>query len=211
MSASCPYLLCTACLALCDWAEDPVVRSKGRHNRERAEQSHPMTHRCVTVNCETVINPLMKLCQACAGRVGLCQRCQKYLSAEEELANAPNPEREAMIDFFTVVVKTYGYAKAHWLFTELHAEELGEHANAAAAMRLDQLDQRLRRPIWTKVLGTNAYALRFCATCSGVPRAAPAILKASGCGHFTTGRSPAFCPVCAAERNLCEGCGSPVG
>ena len=163
-------------------------------------------------------HPLFRICERCSEKEGRCQHCVKFLTAEAEAEAARDEEREALIDFFTQCVKTYGISAARGLF-EARRDELGPAADEVARLDHRDLDgtagrdrdrERLRRPIWKLVLGPDVYRFRWCAECSMIPRRAPEILKAAHCGHWTTGRSPANCPVCAAQKDVCEGCGGPT-
>ena len=162
-------------------------------------------------------HPLFRLCEHCSGKEGRerCQHCLAYLSPEAQARAARDEAREDLIDLFTQCVKGYGIGTARALF-EARRDELGPAAEEVA--RLDHRDidgtggrerdrERLKRPIWTKVLGPNIFRFRFCADCSAMPKRAPAIIRAEHCGHWTTARSPAWCPTCAADKNACECCG----
>ncbi|HTK59750.1 MAG TPA: hypothetical protein VL283_00950 [Candidatus Baltobacteraceae bacterium] len=163
-------------------------------------------------------HPLFRICERCSEKEGRCQHCMKFLTPEAEAEAAKDEAREALIDFFTHCVKTYGIGNARGLF-EAKRDELGPAADEVARLDHRDLDgtgqrdrdrERLRRPIWKLVLGPDVYRFRWCADCSMIPRRAPEILKAAQCGHWTTGRSPSHCPVCAAQKNVCEGCGAPT-
>lgn len=215
MTAACPYLLCAPCLAKRDWATDPVVRTQGVINREKCRSSdesrRSMTHRCAQPGCDCAINPFLKLCRGCAEAIGRCQHCQAYLTAAEEAKAAADEGRLRLLDLFIVARKLYGRAATLDLFDRHRAELGSDDVQAVLLMDHDAVENDpawKRRPIWTKVLGMNVFRLRYCPDCASAPRRAPALAKALLCDHFTTARSPACCPTCAAERNVCEGCGA---
>ena len=200
--------LCEPCRASRDWEDDPVVKTKIALNLQQRDENRRA--RCGT--CRTFIrNPLFQICARCADAAKLCQNCSKSTESPEALAAREASEvwREWLIDLFTQAVKTYGITASRDLFREQGPEVIGKDA-AEFVLRLDHRDidyGRENRPIMRLVFGPNVYRHRFCASCSAIPKRAPAIVKADLCGHWTTSRSPAYCPVCAAGAGACESCG----
>lgn len=227
MNTQSPYLLCAACLGLRDWAEDPVVRAKGRQNREchdsEDERVRAKTHRCVgrvgQRRCMQAINPLMRLCRACADRDRHCQHCQKPLSTVAAAAPIVLDEPyERLLDLVTLMMKTYGLSVARELVAA-NAELLGAELaarfiaidDAHPTLTMTLLDERTKRPIWTKVLGQNVKRPTRCEGCPSPKRMAPALVRAVQCKHVTVGHIAEWCPVCATEMNVCEICGASSG
>lgn len=203
--------LCEPCLGSRDWENDPVVRTKIAVNLGQTDENRKA--RCAT--CRTLIrNPMFQICGRCAEKARLCQRCSKPTESPEEIATREASEvwREWLIDLFTQAVKTYGLSTSRTLFHEEMRGEIGDDA-VEFLISLDHREMdygRESRPIWKLVFGPNVYRFRFCDACSAIPKRAPGIVKAEHCGHRTTARSPALCPVCAAEKSACEGCGGPT-
>jgi hypothetical protein len=200
--------LCDACLALRDWASDPAVQAKIDRNLQERDENRRA--RCGT--CRSFIrNPLFALCAKCADKAELCQHCSASLITPEARAimAAAAERREALIDFYTEAVKLYGMTTARRLFHEMRATFGDVAVDMLILLDFRDLDYgRERRPIWTKVLGTNVFRHRHCQDCAHLPASAPRLIKASGCGHWTTARSGAWCPTCAADLDACEGCGA---
>ena len=200
--------LCGPCEASRDWVNDPVVQTKIAMNAQQTDENRKA--RCAT--CRTLIrNPMFQICARCAEKARLCQRCSKPTESPEEIVarEASEARKDELIDLFTVAVKTYGLSASRTLFHEGMRGEIGDEA-VEMLLLLDHREMdngRERRPLWTKVLGPNVYRHRWCPECAMIPKRAPQIVKAAFCAHFTTGRSPALCPVCAAEKRACEGCG----
>lgn len=203
--------LCGTCEAERDWVHDPVVRTKVELNLQQTDPNRKA--QCATCRC-LIRNPMFQICAKCAEKARLCQRCSKSTESPEELAVREASEiwREWLIDLFTHAVKTYGLPTARTLFHETMRDAIGNDA-VEFVMCLDLRDidyGRENRPLWKLVLGPNVYRFRWCGACGATPRRAPELLKAAQCGHWTTGRSPALCPVCAAQKDACEGCGGPT-
>ena len=200
--------LCDTCRKTRDWENDLVVKAKIERNLQQTDENR----RARCGRCRAAIkNPLFQFCAKCASGERICQHCSRPTESPEEIAArlAAQEERDRMIDLFTLSVKTYGLSTSRMLFEGLRSELGDAMVNALVTLDFQDIDYgREQRPIWKLALGQNVYLVRWCETCVLLPKRAPAIVKASACGHWTTARSPAFCPVCAAERGACEGCGA---
>jgi len=203
--------LCGPCQESRDWVNDPVVRAKIELNAQQADPNR----KAVCGTCRTLIrNPLFQICARCAAKAHLCQNCSKSTETPEAKAAREASEvwREWLLDLFTQAVKTYGITATRELFRTQGREVLGNDA-AEWVVRLDHGDidyGREQSPIMRLVFGPNVYRHRFCATCAAIPKRAPSLVKADLCGHWTTARFPAYCPLCAAKSNACESCGDPI-
>lgn len=199
--------LCEPCLSSRDWEADPVVQAKIAQNLQQTDENRKA--RCA--DCRTYIrNPLFRICAKCAHGADLCQFCTKSTISVEARAEreAAAERREELVDFFTLLMKTYGLTKSRELVAEARAIFGDAAVETMLLLGQSEMDNgRERRPIWTKALGPNVFRFRWCPECSATPRRAPAIVKAAFCDHYTTARSPANCPVCAADKQVCEGCG----
>ncbi len=225
MTADPPYLLCATCLGMRDWAEDPVVRAKGRQNAEYFRSEDPTakakTHHCGGQvgrhRCRQAINPFMKICKGCATRDGHCQHCMKPLGATDEVgAPLPDLSLERLIDLFTVLVKTYGYqAASDLLFAK--REEIGGPITEALAYSLDAIDERIKavkageRSVIRMLFGQaqRGDVAPRCLQCPK-PHRPPAMCRAERCSHWTHGLAMAWCLFCAVEMSECATCGVPT-
>lgn len=199
--------LCEPCRSLRDWDNDPAVKAKVDRNLQQTDEHRKA--RCGS--CRVLIrNPLFQHCARCAEKAEICQHCSKSMLTpeERETREAEASVRDDLIDLYTHVVKTYGISAARELIYGMRGTFSDLQVQMLILLDFRDIDYgRERRPIWTKALGTNVYRARFCDGCLHLPTGAPAIVKASQCGHFTTARSSAYCPVCAADQDACEACG----
>ncbi|WKZ29463.1 MAG: hypothetical protein QY323_01890 [Patescibacteria group bacterium] len=213
--------LCETCRAEREWDTDESVRWQIAANLARSERD-PAKARCaectqIGSGAPTFIrNPLFQICRKCAERLDQCQHCRKPMSSSS--VAGCGEVFETLFDAYVTLVKTYGRSTARTL---LAAADLSS-AEALHVPTLVELDvglvdsmqphqryhYRLKRDIWTKVWGQLGFSVvpPRCEACPPPARAAPAMVRAAHCEHWTAGSSAVWCLPCAVLNRQCAIC-----
>lgn len=198
--------LCTRCKDKRDWENDPYVKSLMAIERGKPEKDR---HRCGYCG-EPLANIFFKLHTTCAKQEGQCQCCTKTMRVE----GAADPgDWEEVVDFFTLLVKSYGITPARRLVMASSIWETQlEVVSKLINLTLHNLDEesRLDRPVWKKVLAGRIMRNRYCQNCPPPSANYPAIGHAEKCGHLVVGEKAEWCALCAADQFVCEICGNSV-
>jgi len=203
--------LCNDCQKI-DW--DARIRVDQEHAKNGGKVRANCPH-CTHVGGARVRLPhsAHAMCDVCAKKRNECQACGASTTEQ-----ASSEAFETLFDAYVTLVKTYGATTARKLLSgaDLSKEE-AEHVATLVALDVSEVDssqphqkyhERLRRPIWTKVwgqLGFNGRPPR-CEGCPPPPRNAPAMVRATHCGHWTAGHQAAWCLPCAVEHHQCSVC-----
>lgn len=199
------YYLCVACAEKRDWENDPHVKTMIALELAKPAEER---HRCCFCG-KPMANIFFKLHSGCAKQEQQCQCCTKLMKPEEKPAR--DEAYETFLDFFTLLVKSYGMSKARQL---AQASSIWED-NPKIILQLKditiaQLDSRAESPLWTQVLAGRVMRVRYCASCFPFSPYPPAIGRAAQCGHLVVGSFAEWCALCAAGRVVCEICGVSV-
>lgn len=200
-----------------DHLEDPHAAARERTQRAKLFSRPSAVDRCGTCR-QPLLVPRTLLCEACATRDSLCQACStSTLSPADQARLALEENYEHLLDFATLVMKTYGISGMRAVFRTFRDQldaGLVDRFIAFDEQRpfgtMAFLDSRVKRPIWTRILGPNVFRARRCGDCLPPSRSIPMLVAASQCGHLTPGHSAAWCPFCASTRDACETCGTSI-
>jgi hypothetical protein len=200
-----------------DRLTDPHAEARGRTLKAKMQSRPSAVDRCGTCRRALTV-PMTQLCESCAERDHLCQACSTSTLPTADLAELALQESyESLLDLATLTMKTCGVSGMREVFKANRAE-LGA-ALVDRFLAFDELkpletmaflDSRVKRPIWTRVLGPNVYRSRRCDNCAPSPRSIRMLIAAAGCGHLTPALAAAWCPLCAAKNNACETCGTSI-
>lgn len=203
--------LCDDCRAERDWETGTQVDYLIKANLAKKEDD-PSKARCrectrIDRSPTFIRNPLFEICKKCAERLRQCQHCRKSTLPKDELDRVER--HQALLDLFTVALKAFGLGTTKTLFRQ-HAAEIGiEDIGAFDRLSPGDLDARVDRPLWTKVLnGSWRSSPRWCEAHTGSVQWTKSLCRAERCSHWTIGQAAAWCALCAAEEHACETCGT---